>query len=278
MNDRDGSATERVGVGMMAALSDTDVIEPFGRYRFRGLDPKSVERWATNYENENAGLRAQIVALEARATKADEFAEEALIEAATLRETVARTDAEREEFAARQRIFRDEAAQIIHDAWTEANAIRGQAQELADQTHAQREAATTEHAQQIEQMRAEAAAEIEVTVEQVRRTLAAGLETQQARVATLERQCVRLVAEIESCTTSVLNGIAPLKESAARADYGQPPGTPEYDAPGAVHEAAEALSLLMATMRQSLNASSDERAMASNGSHPSESEDAVIVP
>jgi hypothetical protein len=263
---------------MMAALSDTDVIEPFGRYRFRGLDPKSVERWATNYENENAGLRAQIVALEAQATKADQFAEEALIEAAALRETVARTDAEREEFAARQRIFRDEAAQIIHDAWTEANAIRVQAQELADQTHAQREAATTEHAQQIEQMHAEAAAEIEATVEQVRRTLAAGLETQQARIAVLERQSVRLVAEIESCTASVLNGIAPLKESAARADYGQPPGTPEYDAPGAVHEAAETLSLLMATMQQSLNASSDERAMASNGSHPSESEDAVIAP
>jgi signal transduction histidine kinase len=263
---------------MMAALSDTDVIEPFGRYRFRGLDPKSVERWATNYENENAGLRAQIVALEAQATKADRFAEEALIEAAALRETVARTDAEREEFAARQRIFRDEAAQIIHDAWTEANAIRAQAQELADQTHAQREAATTEHAQQIEQMHAEAAAEIEATVEQVRRTLAAGLETQQARIATLERQSVRLVAEIESCTASVLNGIAPLKESAARADYGQPPGAPEYDAPGAVHGAVETLSLLMATMQQSLNASSDERTMASNGSHPSESEDTVIAP
>lgn len=258
----------------MAALSDTDVIEPFGRYRFRGLDPKSVERWATNYENENAGLRAQIVALEARATKADGFAEEALIEAATLRETVARADAEREEFATRQRMFRDEAAQIIHDAWAEANAIRAQAQELADQTHGQMEVTKTEYARQIEQMRAEAAVEIEATVEHVRRTLAAGLETQQARIATLERQCVRLVAEIESCTTGVLNGIAPLKESAARANYGQPPGTLEYDAPGAVYEAAEALSLLMATMQQSLGASPDGRAMASNGSRPSESEDA----
>lgn len=261
----------------MAALSDTDVIEPFGRYRFRGLDPKSVERWATNYEHENAGLRAQIVALEARATKADQFAEEAMIEAATLRETIARTDAEREEFAARQRIFRDEAAQIIHDAWTEANAIRTQAQELADQTHAQLDEAKTEHARQIEQMRAEAAAEIETTVEQVRRTLATGLETQQARIATLERQCVRLVAEIESCTASVLNGIAPLKESASRANYGQPPGTPEYDAPGAVHEAAEALSLLMTAMQQSLNASSDERAMAPVVRHRSESEDAEFA-
>jgi hypothetical protein len=45
-----------------------------------------------------------------------------------------------------------------------------------------------------------------------------------------------------------------------------------------VHGAVETLSLLMATMQQSLNASSDERTMASNGSHPSESEDTVIAP
>jgi hypothetical protein len=262
----------------MAALSDTDMIEPFGRYRFRGLDPKSVERWAISYENENTGLRAQVAALEARAARADEFAEEALIEAATLRETVARTDADREEFAARQRMFRDEAAQIIHDAWTEANIIRAQAQEDADQTHAHLDVTKAEHARQIAQMRAEAAAAIEVTVEQVRRTLADGLETQQARIATLERQRTRLIAEIESCTASVLSAIAPLKESASRADRGQPPGTPERDAPGAVHEATEALATLVATMHYSLDApASDEQEIASNESAPAESEDAEIA-
>ena len=123
-------------------------------------------------------------------------------------------------------------------------------------------------------MRAEAAAEIEATVEQVRRALAAGLESQQARIATLERQRVRRVAEIEGCTASVLNGIAPLKESA-----GQPPGTREKDADGAVREATEALSLLVATMQQSLSVlPSDEHAMASNGSHPSEWEGGEVTP
>jgi hypothetical protein len=127
-------------------------------------------------------------------------------------------------------------------------------------------------------MRAEAAAAIEVTVEQVRRTLADGLETQQARIATLERQRTRLIAEIESCTASVLSAIAPLKESAARADRGQSPGTPERDAPGAVHEATEALATLVATMHYSLDApASDEQEIASNESAPAESEDAEIA-
>lgn len=169
-------------------------------------------------------------------------------------------------------MFRDEAAQIIHDAWTEANIIRAQAQELADQTRTELEETNAAYARQIAQVRAEAAAAIEATVEQVRRTLAEGVETQQARIATLERQRARLIAEIEGCTTSVLNGIAPLKESA-----GQPPGAPEPDADSAVRDAIEALSLLVATMDDSLQAPpSNEYAIASNGSHPSESEESGI--
>jgi hypothetical protein len=273
MNEGDGSATEQVGVKAMAAISDLDVIEPFGRYRFRGLDPKSVERWATNYENENASLRAQVAALEMRATEADGFAEEALIEASTLRETVARMEAEREEFAARQRMFRAEAAQIIHDAWAEANVVRAQTQQLVDQTHAQLETAKIEHIGEIERLHAHAAAEIEATIEQVRRTLATGLETQQSRVAALERQRVRLIAEIEACTANVLNGIAPIKASASRANH----DAPERDAPRAVHEATEALSMLVTTMQQSLSAAATgDQAAARNEIHPA-SEDTEIT-
>ncbi len=260
----------------MAAISDPDVSESFGRYRFRGLDPKSVERWAINYENENAGLRAQITALDARATKADAFAEEALIEATTLRETIARMEAEREDVAARQRMIRDEAAQIIHDAWAEANIVRAQTQLLTDRAEAQREAAKVEHAREIERLHAQAAAEIASTVEQVRRTLAVGLETQQARVAALERQRARLIAEIEASTAHVLNGLAPLKASALRTSQGWS-GAPESDAPRAVREATDGLALLVTAMQQSLRPPSDEQETTHDGGDRLASEGAEIA-
>lgn len=252
----------------MAAIADPEMSEPFGRYRFRGIDPKAVERWAVKYENENADLRRQVAALEARTAEADTFAEEALIEATALREAVARHDGERDDFAARQRIFRDEAAQIIHDAWAEANVVRAQTQQLADRTQAQLEAAKIERIREIERLHAQAAAEIATTVEQVRRTLATELETQQAHIATLERRRARLIGEIEASTANVLNGIAPLKESLARTHPGRQGKSHEGDASRAVDDAMEALAELAATMQQSLNAPpSGGREPALNGAH-----------
>src|SRR4051812_48831540 len=129
----------------MVAIRESDMMEPFGRHRFRGLDPKSVERWAINYENENAALRAQIAALEARAAKADTFAEEAVREMVSLQEIVKQTETERATFEARQRLFREEAAQIVHDAWAEANVVRTQTQQVVERTHAQLDAARRTH-------------------------------------------------------------------------------------------------------------------------------------
>ncbi|MGI8857795.1 MAG: hypothetical protein ACR2JW_18825 [Thermomicrobiales bacterium] len=43
-------------------------------------------------------------------------------------------------------MIRDEAAQIIHYAWAEANVVRAQTQQLTDRAQAQREAAKIEHA------------------------------------------------------------------------------------------------------------------------------------
>ncbi|MGI8857796.1 MAG: hypothetical protein ACR2JW_18830 [Thermomicrobiales bacterium] len=143
-------------------------------------------------------------------------------------------------------------------------------------TEAQREAAKIEHAREIERLHAHAAAVIASTVEQVRRTLAVGLETQQARVAALERQQARLIAEIEASTANVLNGLAPLKASASRAGQGWS-GVPESDAPRAVREATDGLAVLVTTMQQSLRPSSDGHKTAHGGTDRVASEDIEIA-
>jgi len=228
----------------MTAIPDSDATEPFGRYRFRGLDPKSVERWAINYENENAALRGQIAALEARAAKADTFAEDAVREMVSLQEIVQQAETERAILEARQRLFREEAAQVVHDAWAEANVVRTQTQQLVERTQAQLAAAKQTHAQQLDTMSARKMAETEATIDEALAALAAESEEHRARIASemaahqtrlaseraqhesriaaelaahqsrlaaLEEQRARIVMEIEACTARVLNAIAPLK-------------------------------------------------------------------
>ncbi|MHB8646222.1 MAG: FliH/SctL family protein [Thermomicrobiales bacterium] len=226
----------------MAALPYPEATEPFGRFRFRGLDPKSVERWSMHYENENATLRLQVSALEARAAKADRFAEDAVKEMVTLQEIVKQAETDQAIFTARQRMFREEAAQIVHDAWAEANVVRAQTQQLIERTQAQLDAAKGTHAQYLEAMRAKMMEELEATIDEGRRTMATACEERQSQIAALEDERARIVAELERCTAAVLGAIAPLKEtpSAANVPIGE-----------------DALTMLATTMRQSLRAPAD---------------------
>jgi hypothetical protein len=242
----------------MVAVANTDPVELFGRYRFRGLDPKSVELWAMNFEHENADLRAQLAALEARAAKADSFAEDAVREMVAMQGIIKQGETDQAIFAARQRLFREEAAQIVHDAWAEANVVRAQTQQLRERTQAQLEAAKEAHEYHLAAMREKMMAEIEATLDEVRATMAtecaehqsriaAEHEEHQSRIAALEGECARIVAEIETYTTNALDLIAPLKQAAARADLSMTTQTG-----GAAHDATEALILLGTTMRRSL--------------------------
>jgi chromosome segregation ATPase len=209
---------------LIVAVADSDPNERFGRHRFRGLDPKSVERWAINIENENTGLRGQVAALETRVMEAGAFAEEAVKEMIALQEIVKQTEAQQEMFATRQRLFRDEAAQIVHDAWAEASVVRAQTQQMRDRTQAQLDAARATHTHHLDAMRGKVREEIEATIDQVRAALAAECEEHQSRIAAervehqshiaaLESERRRIIAEIEACTTSLLDRIAPLKQA-----------------------------------------------------------------
>lgn len=242
----------------MVALPNPDTTEPFGRHRFRGLDPKLVERWATNYETENANLRQHIAALEARVAEADRFAEDAIKEMAALHEVVKQAETDQAIFTTRQRLFREEAAQIVHDAWAEASVVRAQTQQQIDRTQAQLAAAKRTHEHHLEAMRATLMEEIEATIDQVRRTMADEFAAHQSRVAMLAEQRARLIAVIEACTADVLGVIAPLKEAASShvdqpAENGDDPrGSSASGPPYAAHDGAEALAMLVTTMRRSL--------------------------
>ncbi|GEM_PF-4896627 len=234
----------------MTALPNPEATEPFGRYRFRGLDPKSVERWAMNYENENAALRLQISALEARAAKADLFAEDAVKEMVSLQEIVKRAETDQAIFVARQQMFREEAAQIVHDAWAEANIVRAQTQQLIDRTQAQLEAAKRTNAQHLAAMRATMMEEVEATIDRVCHAMVTECEEHHARIAALEDERARIVTGIEMCTANVLGAIAPLKQAPSHTHL--PMGAREKSAAHAVHDATEALAMLVTTMQRSL--------------------------
>ncbi|MCA1668385.1 MAG: hypothetical protein LC793_13545 [Thermomicrobia bacterium] len=190
-----------------------------------------------------------------RAAKADAFAEDAVREMVALQETVRQAEAEQTMLAARQRLFREEAAQIVHDAWAEANVVRAQTQQLRERTQAQLAAAKDAHEQHLTALRGKMLEEVQATIDQVRAAMAAECAAHQsrmaieheehyARVAALEAECARIVAEIETYTTSALDLIAPLKQTAARAELSMTP-----QAGDAAHDATEALILLGSTMR-----------------------------
>ncbi|HEY8291245.1 MAG TPA: hypothetical protein VIG44_02095 [Thermomicrobiales bacterium] len=240
-------------------MANSDPTELFSRYRFRGLDPKSVELWAINVENEHARLRDQIAALEARAMAADAFAEEAVKEMVALQEIVKQTEAEQAIFAARQRLFRDEAAQIVHDAWAEASVVRAETQQLRERTQVQLDAAKATHTDHLDAMRGRILEEIETAIDQAHAALAveyeehqsriaAEREAHQARIAALESERIRIIAEIETCTANMLDRLTPLKQPVSGAE----PGENDENGAQPAHDATEALTLLRTTMRRSL--------------------------
>ena len=246
----------------MAAVSDADSIEPFGRYRFRGLDPKAVERWASNFERENAELRDQIAALEARVMEADAFAEDAIKEMVSLQEIVKRAETDQAIFVARQQLFRAETAQIVHDAWAEAHVVRAQTEQHIERTQAQLAATKATHARHLEAMRTTMMAEIEAAIAQARATMAAECAERQARItdeytehqaqiAALERERMRLVTEIEASTAGVLTRIAPLKHCEPDTDLTN--GAQITALSHVTHDVEEALTMFATTMERALS-------------------------
>lgn len=157
----------------MIAVADSEPTEPFGHYRFRGLNPKSVELWAANFAHENAVLRSQIAALEARATKADAFTEDAIREMVLLQEIVRQTEAEQAMFVARQRLFREEAAQIVHNAWVEANVVHAKRSKPSNERRRNSRRQKNTHAQYLDAMREKMMNEIDATIAQVRAAMSA---------------------------------------------------------------------------------------------------------
>lgn len=246
----------------MVAVAESDSMEPFGRYRFRGLDPKSVERWASNFERENADLRDQIAALEARVTEADAFAEDAVKEMVALQDIVKRAETDQAIFVARQRLFREEAAQIVHDAWAEAHVVRAQTRQQIERTQAQLEATKATHERHLEAMRGKIMEEIAAAIAQARAALAAECAERQSRIAdeyaahqsrmaVLERERTRLVTDIERCTSGVLTIIAPLKQCEPETD---PPIAERIPSLSHVtHDAEAALTALATAMERAFS-------------------------
>jgi hypothetical protein len=163
------------------------------RRRIWGVPPDAVAAWVATCQRVQADTRTQIAALEIRITHLAAERDAATATVASLKEEIARLEAEKAEWKDRPETIRAEAIQFVVDAYAEAQQAREQAaQEITAQKMAAQEAIEAERT----------AAQVEVAA--MRRDLAAERRYHEEEIAALQQQRAETIASLDTIGRSLL--------------------------------------------------------------------------